>query len=142
MEPLPVGYAQAIFQRLHGLLLLAYPRAFREEYAAEMLLTFRDAYREALCERDLAGVMRFLGDCFIDVVKTVCAEQARIWKQRGKLALASRAQPRLAVALPFTLDIAQRTDIGCTRTSNEDNLISLVPVDDRLLRAGRAVCGC
>ena len=38
-------------ERLYRLLLLAYPRAFREQYAAEMLLVFRDAYRDAVAAR-------------------------------------------------------------------------------------------
>ena len=34
-------------ERLYRLLLCAYPRAFRREYAAEMLASYRDAYCQA-----------------------------------------------------------------------------------------------
>lgn len=119
-------------ERLYRFLLRAYPRAFREEYASEMLLVFRDAYREALIERGASGVLRLWRDFFFDFVKTICIEHGRNWIQRGgrEIALAGKE----LVAMQFTLDIAQRTDIGRIRASNEDNLISVVPEDDHLLQ--------
>jgi len=52
-------------------------------------------------------------------------------------ALAGKDQ--LALMLQFTLDVAQRTDIGRMRANNEDNLISVVPQDRHLLQAKGAL---
>ena len=139
MERLPPTHQRAPSERLYQLLLLAYPRAFREEYAAEMLLTFRDTYREALHERGTLGVLGLWGDLFLDFVKTVCTEHARSWMRRGRHGLAFSEQDRLAMTLPFTLHVAQRTDIGRVRADNEDCLTSLVPEDHCLLRARGAL---
>lgn len=45
MDLFPARQVRPISERIYQFLLLAYPRAFREEYASEMLLTFRDASR-------------------------------------------------------------------------------------------------
>lgn len=43
------------------------------------------------------------------------------------------------MTLQFTLDVAQRTDIGRKRSSNEDNLISVLPDDSRPLQTKGAL---
>ena len=43
------------------------------------------------------------------------------------------------MALPFTLRFAEQTDIGRTRTSNEDNLLSLIPQENHLLQTRGAL---
>ncbi|HLY30558.1 MAG TPA: protein phosphatase 2C domain-containing protein [Ktedonobacterales bacterium] len=120
--------------RLYHLLLFVYPRAFREEYAAEMMRTFRDAYGETAQQEGTLGVLRLWNDVFCDLVKTACVEHASSWMQRGERSFALAGGNRAAMALRFTLDIAQHTDIGRLRASNEDDVLSIVPEDDQLLR--------
>ena len=43
------------------------------------------------------------------------------------------------MALQFTLDVAQRTDIGRISDNNEDNLVAVVPEDMQLLQAKGAL---
>ncbi|MGE5333313.1 MAG: protein phosphatase 2C domain-containing protein [Nitrososphaerota archaeon] len=126
--------------RFYQLLLRAYPRAFREEYATEMLLAFRDAHREVSRERGTVGVLSLWADFLYDFVKTVCIEHARSWTARDghALALSGKEEP-LAVTLPFSLRVAERTDIGLTRASNDDSLMSLVPEDHDLAQARGAL---
>lgn len=57
MEYPPRSHASAISERLYRLLLHAYPRTFREEYASEMFLVFRDAYRETSRQQGTLGVL-------------------------------------------------------------------------------------
>ena len=129
----------ALSERLYRLLLLAYPRAFREEYTSEMLLAFRDAYRETSRRQGTLGVLHLWSDFFYDFVKTVCIEYVRSWMQHGRRDFALAGKEQLAMTLQFTLDVAQRTDIGRTRATNEDNLISVVPQDSRLLQTKGAL---
>lgn len=131
--------ASALSERLYRFLLLAYPRAFREEYASEMFLAFRDAYRETSHRQGTWGVLRLWSDLCCDYVKTVCIEHVRSWTQRGGRDFALTGKEQLAMTLQFTLDVAQRTDIGRRRPNNEDNLISVVPEDNHLLRAKGAL---
>jgi PPM family protein phosphatase len=135
----PPSRESAFSERLYRLLLLAYPRAFREEYMSEMLLAFRDAYRETSYWQGTPGVLRLWSDFFCDFVKTVCIEHVRSWMQRGGRDFALAGKEQLAMTLQFTLDVAQRTDIGRTRSTNEDNLISVVPQDSHLLQAKGAL---
>ncbi|MBV9229589.1 MAG: Stp1/IreP family PP2C-type Ser/Thr phosphatase, partial [Chloroflexi bacterium] len=85
------------------------------------------------------GVLLLWSDFFWDFVKTVCIEQIRSWLQRDGRDFALAGKDQLAMTLQFTLDVAQRTDIGRKRASNEDNLISVVPEDSHLLRAKGAL---
>ena len=135
----PPNRDSALSERLYQLLLLAYPRAFRQEYTSEMVLVFRDAYREASRRQGTLGVLRLWSDFFYDFVKTVCIEHARNWMQRGGRDFALAGKEQLAMTLQFTLGVAQRTDIGRKRETNEDNFISVVPQDNRLLQAKGAL---
>lgn len=119
-------------EHLYALLLLAYPRAFRQEYAAEMRLAFRDAYRDALRARGTIGVLGLWGELFADFVTSVCRQHAHRWLNRDARRLASSGREQLSIAFPFTLQVAQRTDTGLTRARNEDHLITRVPEDDAL----------
>ena len=139
MEYPPPSRDSTLSERLYRLLLFAYPRAFREEYASEMVLAFRDAYREMLCRQGTLGVLRLWSDFFCDFVKTVCIEHVNSWMQHGGRDFALVGKEQLAMTLQFTLDVAQRTDIGRTRATNEDNLISVVPQDSQLLQAKGAL---
>jgi serine/threonine protein phosphatase PrpC len=139
MGYLSPGRDSVLSERIYRLLLLAYPRAFREEYGSEMFLVFRDAYRETAHQQGTLGVLRLWGDFFWDFVKTVYIEHVRSWMQRGGRDIALAGKEQLAMTLQFTLDVAQRTDIGRKRASNEDNFISVVPEDNHALRAKGAL---
>jgi protein phosphatase len=132
MDHLRAHPRRSLSEHVYRLLLRAYPRPFREEYTSEMLLAFRDAHRDASAERGLAGVLGLWGDVFADFVKSVCVEYARRWLPRS-------ARGGLAMAVPFTLRVAQRTDVGRARARNEDNLLSHVPDDMRLMRTRGAL---
>ena len=80
--------------RLVGLLLLLFPRAFRERYGAELLDTFAERWRE---ERSRAGQMEFLIRTFSNLV--LSAVRARVDGMRGAsepaaVAVATRQSPR------------------------------------------------
>lgn len=139
MEFPPLSNGSALSVRLYWLLLRAYPRAFREEYASEMLLVFRDAYCETARSQGMSGVYRLWRDFSYDFVKTVCLEHAKSWMQRGGRDLALAGKDQLAMTLQFTLDVAQRTDIGRKRANNEDNLVTIVPQDNQLLQTKGAL---
>ena len=119
-------------------LLLAYPRAFREEYASEMLLAYRGAYRDAARQGRL-GVARLWGDLLGDLVKALYVEHMSSWTQRAGRGVSLAGKGELVMALQFTLDVAQLTDIGRIRENNEDNLLAIVPDDSQLLQAKGAL---
>jgi len=59
-----------IAYRIYGWLLFAYPPEFRRRFGSEMLLVFRDCYREEARRRTLAGFyVRTLFDLVLTVVK-------------------------------------------------------------------------
>ncbi len=134
MVPLSPGGKQAFSERLYRLLLLAYPRAFREEYASEMALVFSDAYRDALQREGALGAVRLWGDVCVDFMKSVCLQWVRHWRERAGRDFALAGKGPLAMSLQFKLDVAQRTDVGRKRASNEDNLVAVVPEEQRLLQ--------
>jgi protein phosphatase len=99
-----------------------------------MALVFRDAYREASERQGTLGVLRLWRVCLGDFVKTVCIQHLNSWMQRAKRDYALAGKEPFAMTLPFSLQLAQRTDTGRKRTLNEDNLLSVVPEDQQLLR--------
>lgn len=125
--------------RVYRFLLHAYPRQFREEYASEMLLVFREALQDTLTGQGWPGVLRLWSDMLVDFVKTVCIEHVKNWTQEGQGSLALAGKDHIAMNLPFTLAVAQHTDIGRKRETNEDNLISVVPEDQQLLQTRGAL---
>jgi serine/threonine protein phosphatase PrpC len=139
VNPQPPRRTSARSERLYRALLRAYPRAFREEYAGEMLLVFRDASRGAVGRRGTAGLLALWGNLLWDLAKTVPIQHLTIWRRQREGDLALAGKERIAMALSFKLEVAQRTDIGRTRESNEDNLLAVVPEDDVLLGAKGAL---
>jgi serine/threonine protein phosphatase PrpC len=139
MKHLPTFFENSFSDRLYRLMLLAYPRAFREEYATEMFLVFRDAYRETSQQQGTLGVLSLWCVFFRDYLKTVCIEHVRSWMQRGERDYALARKEQLTMTQQFNLVIAQGTDIGRIRTSNEDNLITYVPEDSHSLQAKGAL---
>ena len=135
MKHPPSSRDNSLSERLYRLLmLLAYPRRFREEYANEMFLAFRDAYSETSRQQGTLGVLSLWCDFFCDYVKTVCIEHIQSWMQRGERNFALAREGQLAMTKQFNLVVAQRTDIGRKRSSNEDNLTSYVPEDNDALQ--------
>ena len=65
-------------ERLYGLLLHAYPSAFRAVYEHEMTLLFRDQCREAN-----AGTLRFWTAVLCDVAQSAPALRVEAWRARG-----------------------------------------------------------
>ncbi len=129
----PSRRQDTLSERVYRLLLLAYPRGFRQEYAAEMFLVFRDTYRER-ARRGVLGLARLWGDIATDFVKTVCMQWIHALAQRGGHNLTLAGKDQVAMTLPLRLHVAQQTDIGCTRATNEDQLLSFVPNDEQLLQ--------
>lgn len=139
MEYPPKERGSALAECFYRLLLRAYPRTFREEYASEMLLVFRDAYRETRRREGTPGLLRLWSDFFSDFVKTVCLEHVKSWVQPEQSGLVLLGKEQFIMSLPFTLEVAQRTDTGRKRENNEDNLISVVPENHQLLQSRGAL---
>jgi serine/threonine protein phosphatase PrpC len=134
-----MNHDSSLSERLYHLMLLAYPRRFREEYATEMFLAFRDAYSETSRQQGTLGVLSLWCDFFCDYVKTVCIQYVQSWMQRGESNFVLAREGQLAMTKQFNLVVAQRTDIGRKRTSNEDNLTSFVPEETDALQARGAL---
>jgi hypothetical protein len=64
--------------RIYGLLLRAYPAAFRQEYSYHMAQLFRDEMRATVQERGTAGLVGLWLITFLDLLKTAAAEH--IWE--------------------------------------------------------------
>ncbi len=139
MDNASLNRANAFSERLYRVLLRAYPRAFREEYASEMLLVFRDAYAAAMQRQSSWGALCLWRNIIGDFVTSVCIQRVRSWMPDHLHTVMLAGKDPLAMALQFTLDVAQRTDIGHTRASNEDSFISVVPEDEDVLRARGAL---
>jgi PPM family protein phosphatase len=133
MTDSPSRSQPTLAERLYQILLLAYPRAFRQEYGYEMLLVFRDAYHEATKWRGTIGVLCLWRDYFTDLVKTVCIQWVSSWMNRDTYDCALLGKEQLAMAMQFRLNVAQRTDTGRTRANNQDQLVVVVPEDQQLL---------
>src|SRR5436190_19712652 len=67
----------SISDRLYRLLLLFYPPEFRRAYYHEMMQTFRDCYRDAVCQQGKGGVISLWGLVLFDLDTTVCIEISR-----------------------------------------------------------------
>ncbi|MBA3823533.1 MAG: serine/threonine-protein phosphatase [Ktedonobacterales bacterium] len=139
MTPPPSRATGAWATRLYRLVLRAYPRAFREEYADEMALLFHDTYRAATQHADPFSTLQFWVRLVGDVGTSVCREHITHLMHQGWLARALAGREPLTMALQFTLDVAQHTDIGRARPSNEDNLITVVPTDPQQLQTKGAL---
>src|SRR5215469_10731859 len=128
MEELVSVQPHNISERLYRLMLRAYPRPFRDEYATEMLLVFRDAQADTTGDWSLLTLWHVV---IADFTASLCVQWARHWmSRRTNSSFAGKEQ--LAMALPFTLNVAQQTDIGRTRPSNEDNYLVVMPQNQQL----------
>jgi serine/threonine protein phosphatase PrpC len=97
-----------------------------------MYRTFRDCCGEAWRTHGSWGVARLWGVVFCDLVVTVSSEQSTAWV-KGLCRLFGLEKEYVMNNL-LSFDVALRTDIGCTRANNEDNVNSIVPQDLQLLQ--------
>ena len=114
-------------EHFYGLLLQIYPSEFRRAFRLEMMQTFRDCYREVLRENGQPGVIRLWGSILYDLATTALIEHVRefVTKLKGK--------ETITMVNQFSLNVAQLTDIGRKRESNEDNMISIIPDDTQVM---------
>jgi PPM family protein phosphatase len=131
MEKRPTVQTHGISERLYHLILRAYPRPFRDEYAAEMLLVFRDAQADA---NGGWSLLRLWRDVIADVTASLYIQWCAHWMSRTTTS-SFAGKEQLAMTLPFTLNVAQQTDTGRTRSSNEDNLIVVMPQNQELVES-------
>jgi len=119
--------------RCYRLLLLTYPAHFRRTYGYEMAQTFRASCREALCEEGNLGLLRVCGLTLSDLLLTSLKEHCQAFFLRLKHLLGTMSPAgALALAAPLRLQVAQQTDIGCKRSTNEDNLLAVLPEDPQV----------
>lgn len=122
--------------RCYRALLLTYPPAFRKVFAQEMTQTFRDCCRSTIAERGSQGLASLWGLTLYDLAVTATAERVRTLMTSVKqlLGIASVSINTVEGSLlMFNLTIAQQTDIGRTRQSNEDSMLSYVPEDPQVV---------
>lgn len=136
MATRPAPRLVALTERCYRLLLLAYPAEFRRAYGREMSQTFREGCREALQEEGCWGLVRLCGLTMLDLIATSVKEhlQVLVWHLKhliGKAALVAHLEPALLTA-PLRLQVAQHTDIGCKRSTNEDNALTVLPEDPQI----------
>ncbi len=112
--------------RLYRVLLLCYPKEFRRSYRLEMAQTFRDCCQEALAEHGLWGVIRLWSFVLSDLAGTALIEHYRAFAARF---LNVEGRQVATLVSPFSLAVAQRTDVGRIRHVNEDSVVSVVPED-------------
>ncbi|HYT34984.1 MAG TPA: PP2C family serine/threonine-protein phosphatase [Ktedonobacteraceae bacterium] len=127
MTTSPLRRQPSFSEHCYELLLQIYPREFRRAFRLEMMQTFRDCYREALRENGQPGVIRLWGSILYDLATTALIEHVRefVTKLKGK--------ETITMVNQFSLNVAQLTDIGRKRESNEDNMISIVPDDIQVM---------
>ena len=123
--------------RCYRLLLLTYPAHFRRVFGYEMAQTFRASCREALCEEGNLGLLRVCGLTLSDLILTSLKEHCQAFFLRLKYLLGTMSPvglDALALAAPLRLQVAQQTDIGCKRSTNEDNLLAVLPEDPQIFK--------
>lgn len=136
MEELAPLQLRGMSQCLYRLMLYAYPRPFRDEYGTQMLLVFRDAQDDASGGWSLLRLWR---DVIGDFTASLCVQWTRHWVFGTTNAAPLAGKEQLVMTLPFTLHVAQQTDIGRARPSNEDNLVVVMPQSHQLLQSRGAL---
>ncbi|GLV55239.1 hypothetical protein KDH_20860 [Dictyobacter sp. S3.2.2.5] len=121
-------WMQSWSERLYQWLLLAYPSEFRREFGQEMAQAFRDCCREELRAGGIPRLIPLWGTVFYDFMKSVSIEHLLNVKN---MFLHDKEYSMLNA--PLQLQVAQLTDIGRKRPSNEDNLITVLPEDHSIL---------
>jgi PPM family protein phosphatase len=129
----PMPPALTLSERLYRLLLRLYPPKFRRIYRREMLLLFRDCYRETEQQAGTRGIIRFW--CFIlyELTITACVEHYRTMLAQLQHLMGVEEKEFLMANALLSLEVAARTDIGIKRSHNEDSVASVVPQDSQVL---------
>lgn len=133
MASSPSKHSSSCSERLYHLLLLSYPTKFREAYSGEMLQTFRSYQQEFLQQDDRWRAVRLWSFITHDLAKSVVIEHWREFYTHLKSFFAISERKNTTLIPQFSLNVAQRTDIGRIRESNEDNLASVIPTDPEVL---------
>jgi protein phosphatase len=128
--------SRGVSERLYRLMLRAYPRPFRDEYSTQMLLAFLDAQADA---GERGRLLRLWRDVIADFTASLSVQWARHWMSGATNATPIAGKERLAMTLPFTLNVADQTDTGLTRPSNEDNHLVVMPQNEDLLQSRGAL---
>ena len=127
----------ALTDRCYRLLLLIYPARFRRAYGYEMAQTFRASCRETFSAEGGLGLLRLCGSTLFDLLTTSLKEHLQtllaLLKQLSG-SLSPSGLDALALTAPLRLQVAQQTDIGCKRTTNEDNLLTVLPENPQILQ--------
>src|ERR1035437_5084618 len=97
--------ALAVSQKIYGRLLLAYPKAHREEYGPAMAQLFRDECRDAWNESQSWGVARLWLLVLPDLVKTSIIERLAALNERKSMSdkMTALIQPRTAFLKVFVV---------------------------------------
>ncbi len=137
MTPVRIPRQVALAERCYRLLLLTYPAHFRRTYGYEMAQTFRAWSRETLRAEGNLGLLRLCGLTLSDLIATSLKEHGRSLLLRLKQLMGVMPPgglDALALAAPMRLQVAQHTDIGCKRSVNEDNLLTVLPQDPQTFK--------
>jgi hypothetical protein len=92
---------------MYGVMLLAYPPAFRRTYAGEMTTVFRDGARAALAERRLEPVLMFVLRTLVDWLHAVVHEQRDAWG-----ADAAHPSGQMVISLFAPNNVTRVPDVG------------------------------
>src|SRR5450759_5105390 len=97
--------ALAVSQKIYGRLLLAYPKAHREEYGPAMAQLFRDECRDAWSESQGWGVAKLWLRVLPDLVKTSIIERLAALNERKSMSdkMTALIQPRTAFLKVFVV---------------------------------------
>ncbi len=64
-----------VSERVYRVLLVAYPKEFRDAYGPHMTQVFRDAYRESIERAGMAGLVTLWAHAVLDLLTTAFAER-------------------------------------------------------------------
>ncbi len=132
--------------RIYRMLLLAYPSQFRRMFQEEMAQTFRDCCRESVQQEGLWGLTRLWRLVLSDLIVTAFTERLRAmitWIKQvvgmttDSVLISTGREQRIMTQ--FNLTVAQQTDIGLKRELNEDNMVSVVPEDAKVMESKGAL---
>jgi len=125
----------SLSERLYQLLILFYPKEFRQMYRRDMLQTFRDCQRAARQQHGKQGVARLWSFLLRDLVTTIPGEHYKTFITQWKrlFSLEQKEYATMTTGFQFNLTIGQHTDIGRQRKNNEDSLLAIVPEDPEVL---------
>ncbi|HLZ64095.1 MAG TPA: Stp1/IreP family PP2C-type Ser/Thr phosphatase [Ktedonosporobacter sp.] len=132
MAVLPSKNVITTSERLYRAMLILYPKPFRQIYTQEMVQTFRDCCREALQDGETWKFIHLWSFVLYDLLITACNERIRSYITLLKRLLGIEKEYTMLDHL-INLDFALRTDVGQKRSTNEDNMTSVIPQDPQIL---------